>query len=45
MHIYGNISLIPLREKNVSDKICVENQIAYFMFSKLFFPKIVPFER
>jgi len=25
--------------KNVSDKICAENQNAHFMFNKLFFPE------
>ena len=34
-----------LRMKNVSDKICKENQNSHFMFSSFFFPKILPFMR
>ena len=35
-----------LRMKNVSDKLCSENQNAHFMFSNIFFfSKIVPFMR
>jgi len=29
--------------KNVSGKICVENQNTHFVFNNVWFPKIVPF--
>jgi len=32
-----------LRTKSVSDKSCRENRKRHFVFSKLFFSKIVPF--
>jgi hypothetical protein len=34
MHFYDNVSQILLREKNVSNKIFIENQNAYFIFGK-----------
>jgi len=34
-----------LRMRNVSDKSCTENQNTHFVFSNIFFSKIVPFMR
>ena len=34
--------LLLLRMRNVSDKICAENQTTHFIFNNFFFPKIVP---
>jgi len=36
---------IILRVRNVSYKICGENQNSHFMFKQFIFPKIVPFMR
>jgi len=37
--------LILLRIRNVSDKICRENQDTHFVFNNFFFPKILLFMR
>jgi len=36
---------ILLRVRSVLDKICRENQNTHFIFTKIFFPKIIPFMR
>jgi len=43
MYIYDNISVF-LRMRNVSNKLCRENQNTHFMFNN-FFLKIVLFAR
>jgi len=44
MYIYDNISLNFSRMRNISDKICRNNQNALFIFNNFFFENLTVYE-